>query len=70
MLVLRSQASQDKLAGKNGPGVGADGESHGMNFTHVLLNNSELGKISKEQRAGAGGNCLRPGSYLMDQNSF
>jgi thiamine pyrophosphate-dependent acetolactate synthase large subunit-like protein len=24
-----------------------------MNLTHVLLNNSELGKISKEQRAGA-----------------
>ena len=26
---------------------------HGMNITHVLLNNGELGKISKEQRAGA-----------------
>lgn len=26
---------------------------HGMNITHVLLNNNELGKISKEQRAGA-----------------
>jgi thiamine pyrophosphate-dependent acetolactate synthase large subunit-like protein len=25
---------------------------HGMNLTHVLLNNNELGKISKEQRAG------------------
>ncbi len=25
---------------------------HGMNVTHVLLNDSELGKISKEQRAG------------------
>lgn len=25
---------------------------HGMDVTHVLLNNSELGKISKEQRAG------------------
>ena len=24
---------------------------YGMNITHVLLNNSELGKISKEQRA-------------------
>ncbi len=23
-----------------------------MNITHILLNNSELGKISKEQRAG------------------
>ena len=23
-----------------------------MNITHVLMNNSELGKISKEQRAG------------------
>jgi pyruvate oxidase len=28
---------------------------HGMNITHVLLNNNELGKISKEQRAGAVG---------------
>ncbi len=26
---------------------------YGMNLTHVLLNNGELGKISKEQRAGA-----------------
>ena len=25
---------------------------YGMNITHVLLNNSQLGKISKEQRAG------------------
>ncbi len=25
---------------------------YGMNLTHVLLNNSELGKISKEQRSG------------------
>jgi len=25
---------------------------YGMSITHVLLNNSELGKISKEQRAG------------------
>ena len=25
---------------------------YGMNITHVLMNNSELGKISKEQRAG------------------
>jgi len=25
---------------------------YGMNITHVLLNNGELGKISKEQRAG------------------
>ncbi len=25
---------------------------YGMNITHVMLNNSELGKISKEQRAG------------------
>ena len=25
---------------------------YGMNLTHVLLNNAELGKISKEQRAG------------------
>jgi thiamine pyrophosphate-dependent acetolactate synthase large subunit-like protein len=24
-----------------------------MNITHVLLNNSELGKISKEQRSGS-----------------
>jgi pyruvate oxidase len=26
---------------------------YGMNITHILLNNSELGKISKEQRAGS-----------------
>ena len=26
---------------------------YGMNITHVLLNNDELGKISKEQRAGS-----------------
>ena len=26
---------------------------HGMNITHVLINNGQLGKISKEQRAGA-----------------
>jgi pyruvate oxidase len=26
---------------------------HGMNITHVLLNNGQLGKIAKEQRAGA-----------------
>ncbi len=26
---------------------------YGMNITHILLNNNELGKISKEQRAGA-----------------
>jgi pyruvate oxidase len=26
---------------------------HNMNITHVLINNSQLGKISKEQRAGA-----------------
>jgi pyruvate oxidase len=25
---------------------------YGMNITHVLLNNSQLGKITKEQRAG------------------
>ena len=25
---------------------------YGMNITHVLLNNDQLGKISKEQRAG------------------
>ena len=25
---------------------------HGMRITHVLLNNGQLGKISKEQRAG------------------
>jgi thiamine pyrophosphate-dependent acetolactate synthase large subunit-like protein len=25
---------------------------YGMQITHVLLNNNELGKISKEQRAG------------------
>jgi thiamine pyrophosphate-dependent acetolactate synthase large subunit-like protein len=26
---------------------------HGMDITHVLLNNQELGKISKEQRSGS-----------------
>jgi pyruvate oxidase len=26
---------------------------HGMNITHILVNNGQLGKISKEQRAGA-----------------
>ncbi len=26
---------------------------HGMNITHLLVNNGELGKISKEQRAGS-----------------
>ena len=26
---------------------------HDMNITHVMLNNGQLGKISKEQRAGA-----------------
>ena len=26
---------------------------HGMKITHVLLNNGQLGKITKEQRAGA-----------------
>jgi pyruvate oxidase len=26
---------------------------HGMNITHVLLNNGQLGKIAKEQRAGS-----------------
>ena len=25
---------------------------HNMNITHVLINNGQLGKISKEQRAG------------------
>ena len=25
---------------------------YGMNITHILLNNGELGKISKEQRSG------------------
>ena len=25
---------------------------YNMNITHILLNNSQLGKISKEQRAG------------------
>jgi len=25
---------------------------YGMNITHILLNNNELGKISKEQKAG------------------
>ncbi len=28
------------------------GVKYGMNINHVVLNNNELGKISKEQRAG------------------
>ena len=29
-----------------------DRVQYGMNITHILLNNGQLGKISKEQRAG------------------
>ena len=55
--------SRPELAGRSVVSVSGDGGfgqyamelttavKHGMNITHVLLNNDELGKISKEQRA-------------------
>lgn len=55
---------QDALKGRPVMSVSGDGGfgqylaefttavKYGMNITHILLNNSELGKISKEQRAG------------------
>ena len=59
-------ATQDfeKYAGRKVISVSGDGGfgqypmdfttavKYGMDITHILLNNSELGKISKEQRAG------------------
>ena len=55
---------QDEYRGRKVVSVSGDGGfgqymgdfttavKYNMNITHVLLNNSELGKISKEQRAG------------------
>ena len=55
---------QDEYRGRKVVSVSGDGGfgqymgefntavKYGMNITHVLLNNAELGKISKEQRAG------------------
>ncbi len=59
-------ATQDKEAYKGRKVVSISGDGgfgqyamefttavkYGMNITHILLNNSQLGKISKEQRAG------------------
>jgi len=59
-------ATQDKKAYKGRKVVSISGDGgfgqyamefttavkYGMNITHILLNNSQLGKISKEQRAG------------------
>ncbi|MEP0941360.1 MAG: thiamine pyrophosphate-dependent enzyme [Rhizobiaceae bacterium] len=54
----------DEYAGRKVVSVSGDGGfgqypmdfttavKYGMNITHILLNNSELGKISKEQRSG------------------
>jgi pyruvate oxidase len=36
---------------QGGP-LGEGAVKHGMNITHVLLNNGRLGKIAKEQSAG------------------
>ncbi len=58
-----SQEDDPRFAGRQVVSVSGDGGfgqymgeittavKYGMNITHVLLNNSELGKISKEQRA-------------------
>ena len=59
-------ATQDKAAYKGRQVISISGDGgfgqyamefttavkYGMNITHILLNNSQLGKISKEQRAG------------------
>ncbi len=59
-----TQTGDDRFAGRPVIAVTGDGGfgqyawevntavKYGMNITHVLLNNGELGKISKEQRAG------------------
>ncbi len=61
---LASQEDDPRFSGRPIVSVSGDGGfgqymaelttavKYGMNITHVLLNNSELGKISKEQRAG------------------
>lgn len=59
-----TQEDDPRFAGRKVVSVSGDGGlgqyladlttwvKYGMNITHVVLNNSELGKISKEQRAG------------------
>lgn len=59
-----TQESDPRFAGRKVVSISGDGGlgqylaeittavKYDMNITHVLLNNSELGKISKEQRAG------------------
>ncbi len=61
---VATQESDEQFAGRKVVSISGDGGfgqylgdfttavKYGMNITHVLLNNSELGKISKEQRAG------------------
>ena len=60
-----TQEEDPRFAGRKVVSVSGDGGfgqymaemttavKYGMNITHVLLNNSELGKISKEQRSGS-----------------
>jgi thiamine pyrophosphate-dependent acetolactate synthase large subunit-like protein len=59
-----SQEEDERFRGRQVVSVSGDGGlgqylaelttlvKYGMNITHILLNNSELGKISKEQRSG------------------
>ena len=59
-----TQEDDPRFAGRHVVSVSGDGGlgqylaelttavKYGMNITHVVLNNNELGKISKEQRAG------------------
>ena len=59
-----TQGSDKRFAGRPVVSISGDGGlgqylaefttavKYGMNLTHVVLNNNELGKISKEQRAG------------------
>ena len=59
-----SQTRDERVRGRKVVSVSGDGGlgqylteittavKYGMNITHVVLNNNELGKISKEQRAG------------------
>jgi len=61
---LATQEDEPRFRGRKVISVSGDGGfgqylgdwttvvKHGMNITHVLLDNRELGKISKEQRAG------------------
>ena len=60
-----TQEDDPRFAGRKVVSVSGDGGfgqymaevttavKYGMDITHVLLNNSELGKISKEQRSGS-----------------